>query len=298
MKIFPIGAAFTGSLLFLFFIPLRAQSFDSARAFRYLVDQCNLGTREPNSAGHEKAKAYFEDFLKNQKGAYSRDDFSYLDKALNKTLKLTNFHILFKGKGGKRRLFCAHWDCRPWADHDPDMISRTHPIPGANDGASGVAVLMELCNTISKKPPAFAVEIVLFDGEDYGKDQNQEWCLGSKHFASKADPGNYAYAVLLDMIGDKHLEIKREANSQKNAPWLVDRIWGAAKAVGADAFLDEMGLAIYDDHIPLVEKGIPSVDIIDFDYPAWHTLSDVPDQCSPQSLGAVGGVLLKFMYEE
>jgi glutaminyl-peptide cyclotransferase len=298
MKILTNGAALAGSLLFLFFASPGAQVFDSARAFQYLTDQCNLGTREPNSAGHEKAAAYFEAFLKKQKGAYARDDFTYQDKARNKTLKLTNFHILFKGQGGKRRLLCAHWDCRPWADRDPDPAGRNQPVPGANDGASGVAVLMELCNAFSEKPPLLPVEVVLFDGEDYGKDQNQEWCLGSKHFASKADAGNYAFAVLLDMIGDKDLEIEREANSQKKAPWLMNRIWAEARAAGIDAFADRIGPAIYDDHIPLMEKGIPSADLIDFNYPAWHTLSDVPEKCSPGSLGIVGRVLLKLVYEK
>ena len=202
IKIIQKGAAFAGSLLFLFSALASAQSFDGERAYRYLVEQCNLGTREPNSSGHKKAKVYFEDFLKKQKGIYSRDDFTYQDKTGGKTLALTNFQMLFKGKGGKRRLFCAHWDSRPWADHDPDLSNRSRPILGANDGASGVAVLMELCTFFSKNPPASSAEIVLFDGEDIGRDRNNEWCRGSKHFASKADPKDYLYAVLLDMIGD------------------------------------------------------------------------------------------------
>jgi glutaminyl-peptide cyclotransferase len=298
ITIFQRGAAFAGSLLFLFLVQTQAQTFDGERAYGYLVEQCNLGTREPNSAGHKKAKEYLEGFLKKQKGAFARDDFTYQNKTDNKALALTNFQLLFKGKGGKRRLFCAHWDTRPWADHDPDLTNRSRPIPGANDGASGVAVLMELCNLFSKKPPSSSVEIVLFDGEDIGKDRNNEWCQGSKRFASKADPKNYFYAVLLDMIGDKDLEIKREGNSQVNAPWLLDRIWAAAKEIRADAFTEKMGPGIYDDHIPLIEKGIPSADIIDFDYPAWHTLSDLPEKCSAQSLQTIGNVLVKLAYEE
>jgi glutaminyl-peptide cyclotransferase len=298
MKIFPKGAAFAGSLLFLFLQAAVAQNFDGARAYQYLVDQCNLGSREPNAPGHRMAKRHFEDFLKKQKGVYSRDDFTYKDKSRHVTLKLTNFHLIFAGKTKKRYLLCAHWDTRPWADRDPNPLNRTRPIPGANDGASGVAILMELCNLFSAQPPSKTVEIILFDGEDYGKDNNSEWCLGSKHFAARAAAETYGYAVLLDMVGDKTLTLKREGNSQKYFPWLVERIWTAAKEIPSEPFRDEIGPAIYDDHLPLIEKGIPAIDLIDFEYPAWHTLSDTPDQCSPNSLASVGKVLAKLMYEE
>lgn len=292
------GAAFFWTFLFLFTVVCQAGSFNADRAFGYLTDQCNLGTREPNGPGHLKAKTYFEKFLKKQKGQYLRDDFTFQDTVRHKVLNLTNFHIVFRGVSAKRRLLCAHWDCRPWADRDPSPLSANRPVPGANDGASGVAVLLEICNLLSEKPAAEGVEIVLFDGEDYGTDRDDNWCQGSKHFANKADPRQYSYAILLDMIGDKNLAIRQESNSRRYSPWLVEKVWDAARACKARSFLVEQGVAIYDDHIPLIEKGIPAVDLIDFDYPAWHTLSDTPDQCSAKSLKEVGDVLVKLIYGE
>ncbi len=286
------------TLLFLFSINCFAVDFKGERAYQYLVDQCDLGTREPNSKGHDKAIVYLENFLKSKKGHFLREDFVFNDKSRNTILKLSNFHIIFKGKTEKRHILCAHWDCRPWADRDNDILAHSKPIPGANDGASGTAILLELCNAFSSSPPLKTVEIILFDGEDYGIGGNSDWCLGSKHFAANAKPEIYAYAILLDMVGDKDLSISREANSEQSSPWLTNKIWTIAQNLKIEAFSDKIGPSIYDDHIPLIQKGIPAVDIIDFDYPYWHTLSDTPDKCSAKSLKAVGDVLLKLMYEE
>ena len=236
--------------------------------------------------------------FKGKKGAYRRVDFTYADTVRHKTLALTNFHISFKGKSKKTHLFCAHWDCRPWADRDPDFRNRSLPIPGANDGASGTAILMELCNLLSSTPADKSVELAFFDGEDYGSGNMPEaWCLGSKHFARNVLSETYAYAVLIDMVGDKNLAIKREPQSLACAPWLISKVWALAKEQGAAGFLDKTGPSIYDDHVPLIAKGIPAIDIIDFDYPFWHTLNDTPDKCSPVSLKQVGDLLTALIYE-
>ncbi|MFH0920456.1 MAG: M28 family peptidase [Fibrobacterota bacterium] len=292
------GAILTGTLLFLFPVAVLPQTFDAERAFGYLRQQCNLGTREPNSNGHKAAKDWLETSLHRIKGEYRRVNFTWNDTHRKKTLALTNFHVLFKGQSQKRILFCAHWDCRPWADRDPIASNRSLPVLGANDGASGTAVLLELCGLLSSRPPEKSVEIIFFDGEDYGTETNPEgWCLGSKHFAKSARPSDYTYAVLIDMIGDRDLSIRREQRSQANAPIVMDQIWSLAAAQGCSAFVDRTGYAIYDDHVPLIEKGIPAVDLIDLDYPYWHTISDTPDKCSAQSLGQVGNVLEALIYE-
>src|SRR3989339_711550 len=234
------GAILAGSLLFLFPIFSFSETFDAERAYRYLLQQCNLGTREPNSSGHRAMKEYLERFLKEKKGAYRRVDFTYADTVRHKTLALTNFHISFKGKSKKTHLFCAHWDCRPWADRDPDFRNRSLPIPGANDGASGTAILMELCNLLSSTPADKSVELAFFDGEDYGSGNMPEaWCLGFKYFARNVLSETYAYAVLIDMVGDKNLAIKREPQSLACAPWLISKVWALAKEQGAAGFLDK-----------------------------------------------------------
>ena len=286
------GVIRKGPLLFLFLFPFSAFSFDGIRAFHYIEEQCALGTREPGSPGHAAMKNYLEQFLIKQKGHFSKKEFTFQDKKRNKSLALTNFHLFFPGQDKKKLLLCAHYDCRPWAEPG----RRNLPIPGANDGGSGVAVLMELCHSLSKKAPGRSVEIVFFDGEDYGFQGDDNWCLGSKHFAQQANPKDYAFAILLDMVGDKDLHFLREGNSLKQAPQIMERIWKSAEQLQLPAFSTENGPYIYDDHIPLQKIGIPAVDLIDFDYPYWHTLSDTPDKCSDKSLSQVGQLLIELIY--
>ena len=171
------------------------------------------------------------------------------------------------------------------------------PITGANDGASGAAVLMELANGMKKKAPLQTVYLVLFDGEDYGKEGNiDEYFLGARWFADNLPVGNLEYALLFDMIGDRDLHIPLEQNSMKQSPALTAKIWGRARSLGISQFEARPGPAVLDDHMPLQNRGIPAVDLIDFDYPAWHTQGDTPDKCSAGSLGAVGRLAASLAY--
>jgi Zn-dependent M28 family amino/carboxypeptidase len=179
---------------------------------------------------------------------------------------------------------------------DPNPAFRNMPVPGANDGASGVAVLMEASRSLSTSPPPVTIEILLFDGEDYGMKDDQ-WCLGSKRFANRIKSSDYNYAILLDMIGKKDLQVPMEINSLTRAPQLTVRIFSIAEELGLKAFVKKKGIAIYDDHIPLLDKGIPAVDLIDFDYEYWHTVEDTPDKCSAESLEQIGTLILHLMYE-
>jgi Zn-dependent M28 family amino/carboxypeptidase len=199
---------------------------------------------------------------------------------------------------GRRIMLCAHWDSRPVSDMDPDSSKTRLPIPGANDGASGVAVLLELGRLIRDHQPPVGVDIVLFDGEDYGSDEwPGGWFLGSKYFMENAGGYRPRLALLVDMIGDADLQIYREGLSQKFAPDLNDYIWAIAAEVGSEAFVDAVGDTVSDDHISLLSKGVKSIDIIDFDYPYWHTQEDTPDKCSAESLGEVGRVLTAAIYD-
>ncbi|MBL8026407.1 MAG: M28 family peptidase [Fibrobacteres bacterium] len=292
----------TGALLFVALLFLYTPSdgvpvFDSERAFTLLEKQCAFGPRVPNSAPHRAQLKWMTAELSKLKGAQvSLDSFTHIDKRRKSSLKLTNVSVVFKGKAPGRRLFCAHWDCRPWCDQDPNPNMRNTPVTGANDGASGVAVLMETCRLLSQSTPPVTIEILLFDGEDYGMNDDQ-WCLGSKRFAERIKKSDYNFAILLDMIGDKDLSIPMEMNSLNLAPQLTMRIFETAVKLNLPAFKKQNGIAIYDDHMPLLEKGIPSVDLIDFDYRYWHTTADTPDKCSKESLGQVGKLIVQLMYE-
>jgi glutaminyl-peptide cyclotransferase len=212
---------------------------------------------------------------------------------------MTNIIANFQLNNPSRILLCAHWDTRPWADQDPLTANRMKPVMGANDGASGVAVLLEIARLIKLNPPPYGIDIVLFDGEDSGTyGDNDSWAVGSKEFA-KRKPHDYnpMYGILLDLIGDKDQQIYIEANSNRYAPHIVNKIWHKADELGITTFIPDIGYEVMDDHIRLLEAGILCVDLIDFDYPYWHTTEDTPDKCSPESLENVGRVILSIIYE-
>lgn len=267
--------------------------FDAEHAFQYLTRQCEFGPRNPGSNGHENAKKYIISELKQYSKEVVTQEFEYSDK--QKLLKLTNIIARFGKKGGEKILLSAHWDTRPFAEHDVNPEKRDIPIIGANDGASGVAVLLEVARTLKAKPPENEIFIVFFDGEDYGKNTN-EMFLGSRYFASNMAQWKPDYGILLDMIGDKELDLPIEQISFRAAPDLTQKVWQTAKDLGLDAFHPQLGPAIMDDHVPLIEAGVPCIDIIDFDYPYWHTTEDTPDKCSAESLGTVGKLILALIY--
>jgi Zn-dependent M28 family amino/carboxypeptidase len=220
-------------------------------------------------------------------------------------LSLTNIIGTFNPSAPERILLCAHWDTRPRAEHDEDKSKRDTPIIGANDAASGVAVLLEIARHLKEHPPPVGVDIVFFDGEDYGREgDTRNYLLGSRYFAANRAPDYVPrFGILLDMVGDTYLEIPREENSMKLAPDVVDLVWNKAKELGFPQFLDLAGDPVIDDHLPLNEAGIKTIDIIDFDYPDptnrfWHTHKDIPENCSPGSLAAVGTVLLHVVYTQ
>jgi Zn-dependent M28 family amino/carboxypeptidase len=225
----------------------------------------------------------------------------YGDEQLN----LTNVIASFNPGSTARVLLCAHWDTRPRAEQDEDKSRRNEPILGANDAASGVAVLLEIASLLKQHPPPIGIDIVLFDGEDYGREGDMaKYLLGSRNFA-KNKPADYVprFGILLDMVGDAFLEIPKEETSVKFAPDIVELVWQKAKQLGYTQFVDEVGEAITDDHLPLNEVGIKTIDLIDFNYPDqthryWHTHQDTPDKCSAESLEAVGTVITHIIYTQ
>ncbi|MBN2356898.1 M28 family peptidase [candidate division KSB1 bacterium] len=214
------------------------------------------------------------------------------------TVTATNIIANFFPQQKKRVLLCAHWDCRHWADQDPDPEKRTMPVPGANDGASGVAVLLEIAQLLKQHKPPVGIDMVFFDGEDQGTSaDDRSYAKGSAVFAKQLLPSyRPLFGILLDLIGDSDLQIFQEMYSIEYARPIVDQVWQTAEKLGIDAFVPKPGYAVFDDHVPLLERGIPCIDIIDFDYPYWHTVSDTPDKCSPESLEKVGKVVLHVIY--
>ncbi len=194
---------------------------------------------------------------------------------------------------GQAIVLGTHYDSRMVADRDPDPARRSEPVPGAHDGASGVAVLLELARSLNVAAMDRAVCLVFFDAEDNGRIPGWDWILGSRYFvenlASVPRCSSVAFAVIVDMVGDADQQLYRERNS---TPELVDAIWETAAQLGYGPwFIDEPRYRILDDHIPFLEAGIPAANIIDFDYPYWHTTQDTLDKLSPESLARVGRTL-------
>ncbi|MDO9548897.1 MAG: M28 family peptidase [Candidatus Marinimicrobia bacterium] len=281
----------------------RNDAFDGERAFTYLREQCDIGYRHPGSPGHRQALDYYRDFFSELADTLILQTFTQDIPAEDISFKLTNVIAGFNPDGQNPLLIGAHWDTRPRADHDPDPQKRSSPILGANDGASGVAVLMHLGELLRNKQPDRAIYLVLFDGEDYGYSGSLDYyCMGSEYFAKNLPIPKPAEAIIIDMIGDKELNIPIERQSYQSHPELVKALWGLAKKRGYSEFQHKFGGYIHDDHVMLIEHaGIPSVDLIDFEYPNryqnfWHTTMDTPDKCSPRSLEVVGQVLYDYIY--
>lgn len=267
--------------------------FNPDSAWSYLVKQVEFGPRVPGTSAHRQCGEWIAETLSRMGGDLELESFSYQDPEGN-TWPLVNIFARFGPRGGDRLLLVAHWDTRPWADEDPDPDARFEPIPGANDGASGVAVLLEIGRVFGQVELARGVDLLFVDGEDLGRPGDTSgFCQGSRHFA-KQPLTMYRRAVVLDLVGDADLEFKVEAYSLRMAPEVVDWVWSRGRRLSPEAFSTEIGGAVFDDHIPFLDAGLPTVDIIDFEYPAWHTLEDDLRAVSPQSLEAVGRVVLSL----
>ncbi len=271
-------------------------AFDSGRAFSYLEQQVAFGPRIPGSEGHARTREWIVERLREHTPHVALQPFR--DVYAGTESDMWNIMASFYPEMTERVILCAHWDSRPFADRDPNPENHDKPVPGANDGASGVAALLEIAHTLAEKKPPVGVDIVFFDGEDGGDyGDHDTWLLGSRHFARTMPPSyRPVWGILLDMIGDRDLGLAQEINSMRAAPELWKK---AVELCGKLGIRFEPGeISIIDDHIPLIERGIPTVDIIDFNYPWWHTVSDTPDKCSPESLGKIGELVLSLVYGE
>ena len=298
---------FTIIFLFLLIVHLSCDTgipvFDGERSYNNLLEQCAFGPRNPGSKGHSLAKKYIIENVEELADTVLLQDFSFDIYGEKKSYNGTNIIARYNVSSPIQVLIGAHWDTRPWADKDKDENNNMKPIIGANDGASGVAVLLELARLLKISPASIGINLVFFDAEDSGVSGNDEsYCKGSIYFSKNLPIKGIKEAIILDMVCDKELSLPIERNSLNFHGKLVRQLWDRAKDLDLHAFKGVVGAAIYDDHVPLYQyAGIPSIDIIDFRYPNsftnyWHTMNDIPENCSSQSLEQVGVLMIDYIY--
>ena len=274
------------------------------RAFGYLRQLCNLGPRYSGSEGMAQQQALLVAHFKELGGQVVPQSFAVRHPLTGARVTMTNLVVHWHPERNRRILLCAHYDTRPLPDRDPNPVRRRNGIfIGANDGASGTALLMELAHLMPQLEGQYGVDFVLFDGEELVYEERRDrYFLGSTWFAQQHanNPPDYQYrwGVLLDMVGDADLKIYQERHSVRwnDTKPLVDALWATAKELGIREFVAQPRHLVRDDHVPLhnIAK-ISTCNIIDFDYPYWHTEADTPRQCSPTSLAKVGWVVYHWL---
>jgi glutaminyl-peptide cyclotransferase len=266
-----------------------AHAFPAERAMEHLRAQCAFGPRNPGSAGHAACRDYIVRVLRDSGGRVREQAFEHTAPALTAPVRLTNVIARFGPSRPGGLLLGAHWDTRPWADLDPDSSRRDEPILGANDGGSGTAVLLALAETFRERPPAIPVVLVFFDGEDLGRpDKSDEYLVGSKYFAGHLEAPYPQAGLVLDMVGSENLVLTQEENARQAAPDFAKLLDDLALNLGLEGYQPGIGPPVYDDHVPLIEAGLPTLLLIDFRDPQWHTHGDTPAHCRAASLGVVG----------
>ncbi len=276
--------------------------FDGEIAFKYLEKQCAFGERYPGSQNHIDLKDYLVNLLSDKSDELVVYDYE-INHPYNKDKKIILYNILarYNLESDNRILLMAHWDTREIADKDKNEINKLKPIIGANDGASGIAILMHLSEIFSNYPfNNIGVDLLFVDGEDMGRHGDLEnFSIGTKLFSKTIERPYPQLAICLDMVADKDPKFKIEYFSYIQAEKQVRDLWNLANSLGYSEFVYELSQPIYDDHRALfVETGIPSLNIIDFEYPHWHTLEDTVDKCSSYTLSIVGSLVCEYLYRK
>ena len=292
---------------------LVAQQFSADSAFTFCQQQCDFGPRTMNSEAHEQCGQWIMDKFRSY-GLKVSEQRATLTGFDGTPLQSNNITAHYQSELQQRILICAHWDSRPWADNDPDEANHQKPVLAANDGASGVAVMLELARVLSADTCRLpvGVDFVCFDAEDWGTEhQSDSWALGAQYWAKsihkELNGKTYRYGILLDMVGGQGARFYQEGVSLLYAKNVVDRVWKAATIAGYSSMFPQAdGGTITDDHVPVNQAGIPCIDIIpcypDCEQsnfgPTWHTISDDMDHIDPATLKAVGQTLLQVLFTE
>lgn len=284
--------------------------YDATRSMSYLKQLCDLGPRPSGSPAMVQQQKLLESFFLERGAKVTRQTFETRSPEDGSAVTMTNLIASWHPERPKRFLFCAHYDTRPYPDRDRQ--NKRGVFIGANDGASGTAGLMELSNQLNDLPSDIGVDLVMFDGEEFvWQERRDRYFIGSTYFAEnyKNEPPSVPYqaGVLLDMIGDKELKLYYEVNSMRYAKPVARSFWSQAQRLGVQAFVKRTRHELRDDHLPLNQiAGIPTIDVIDFDYPRpgigspsyWHTQQDVPGNCSGESIAAVVWVAHQWLISE
>lgn len=261
-------------------------TFSGQRAYGDVQTQVAFGPRIPGTEGHAQIREWMQEELLQAGWLVEVQESERLGHPI--------YNLVAKRSAEPPQIMLgAHYDTRIFADRDPDPSQHTNYVPGANDGASGVAVLLELARTLPES--TLPTWLLFFDAEDNGNIEGWDWILGSREFVEN-NPVQPEAVIIVDMIGDADLNIYRESNSDVA---LTDEIWATAKKLGyGSQFIPEYKHSMLDDHTPFLEVGLPAIDIIDFDYPFWHTTQDTPDKVSAESLQAVGETLQAWIVQQ
>lgn len=295
--------------------PVVTPTFNADSAYQYVAAQMAFGNRIPNTETHRKTAEWLASELRRHGAVVIVQNAPV--KAFDGTiLQAQNIIGQFNPDQKERILLLAHWDSRPFADYDPNSANHKKPVPGANDGASGVGVLLEIARLLGQQNPTKGVDILFVDAEDYGAPEwaaktgsDNTWALGTQYWASRPHKPAYRpkYAILLDMVGAKNATFLKEGFSNHYAPSVVDKVWKTARELGyGKYFVEETGGYINDDHYYVNTMArIPAIDIIHLDptsetgfYPYWHTVDDTLDKIDPATLNAVGSTVTYILYND
>ena len=277
------------------------KAFDGEGAYALTRQQCDFGPRVPGTPAHAKCAEWLESTLKGSCDTVMVQT-GTVQTATEGKMGIKNIIGIINPEASQRLLLLAHWDTRPWADNDPDAANHSKPVMGANDGASGVGVLLQLASQLKAESPTIGVDIVLVDAEDMGEDDNEEsWGLGTQYWVQHPHVKGYKplFGILLDMVGASDATFTREYYSTQYAGGFVDLVW---KCAAGSHFINAQGGAVTDDHVFVNRAGIPCVDIIDLRSdsptgfcPEWHTINDTMGAIDPATLAQVGQTLLNVI---
>jgi glutaminyl-peptide cyclotransferase len=280
--------------------PAIKPDFDGEAALGYVRTQLGFGPRIPGSPGHRKTGDWIVQMMRERADTVIEQLWTHRT-VKGDTLPMRNILARYNPAATQRILYLTHWDTRPVSDAALNMGERMQPVPGANDGASGTAMLIALADALERTPlaPNVGLDILFVDGEDYGDfAKDQDVLIGSRYFANHLPDSGYRplFGVLWDMIGDKDLRIDQESHSLERAPEVVQRVWKTAADLGyGNVFLNQEGTGVTDDHLPLLDKGLRVIDVIDYEFEAHHTPRDTIDKVSSRSLKIVGDVALTLL---